>query len=575
MSKRQLQISNFFAKKLKVDCDSKCSVSVNSNFTEPQEEDTSEVNVHKEAVANSEIVNIDVNDVGLYLNKNIENETKLNLLTTPWMPDNNFKFPLVSKRNLKFQLNWCKRFPWLVYTQAGNQGAVCKYCVVFANEVAGKGAHQMLEALVTKPFKKWKSAIEQFTSHGKNNYHVRSVVMGDNFVKVFTNTAKDIRNIINTGRQQEIAQNRRRLAPIIETIKLCGRQELALRGTSDSGPLDMTVGEPLVNDGNFRALLRMRISCGDEDLKNHFTNASRNALYISPHIQNEIIGICGSLIQNELSKKINNAKAFAVLADETTDISRKEQMSLCVRFVDGVDGNYSLREEFLSFVEIMDATGKNIAEMILKSLTALNINCDYLVGQGYDGAAAMRGSFKGVQSVVRRIHPAALYVHCSSHSLNLALCHASNVQHIRNCIGTVKSVGNFIKYSAKRTHILQTKIKAQLPESRWKKLTAMCETRWVENHDGLIRFKEVFVSIVETLEDLELVKDIETSSKAGQLLRSVTTPEFVVSLVSAEFLFKYTINLCKVLQTVNCDLSEALSYIDNIYTIQLMTLDLI
>lgn len=46
----------------------------------------------------------------------------------------------------------------------------------------------------------------------------------------------------------------------------------------------------------------------------------------------------------------------------------------------------------------------------------------------------------------------------------------------------------------------------------------MCETRWVENHDGLIRFTEVFKPIVETLEELQLVKNIETSSKALQFL---------------------------------------------------------
>lgn len=76
-----------------------------------------------------------------------------------------------------------------------------------------------------------------------------------------------------------------------------------------------------------------------------------------------------------------------------------------------------------------------------------------MFGQGYNSAAAMSGEFKGVQSVIREIHPAALYVHCSAHSLNLALAHISNTHHVRNCIGTIKSIGNFIKISAKRTEL--------------------------------------------------------------------------------------------------------------------------
>lgn len=49
----------------------------------------------------------------------------------------------------------------------------------------------------------------------------------------------------------------------------------------------------------------------------------------------------------------------------------------------------------------------------------------------------------------------------------------------------------------------------------------MCETRWVENHDGLIRFKEIFKAIVDTLENLSMDADSETSSKATSFLRSI------------------------------------------------------
>lgn len=63
-----------------------------------------------------------------------------------------------------------------------------------------------------------------------------------------------------------------------------------------------------------------------------------------------------------------------------------------------------------------------------------------LRGQGYDGAAAMSGKFNGAQACIQEAHPTAIYVHCASHSLNLALSNATEVSSIRNCFGIVEKV---------------------------------------------------------------------------------------------------------------------------------------
>ncbi|GBM23764.1 hypothetical protein AVEN_271126-1 [Araneus ventricosus] len=77
-------------------------------------------------------------------------------------------------------------------------------------------------------------------------------------------------------------------------------------------------------------------------------------------------------------------------------------------------------------------------------------------GQGYDGAATMRGQFRGVQASIKEKLPLALYTHCSSHSLNLCLSDASNIPSIRNCMGVIKEVCRFFHMSAKRTEILKS-----------------------------------------------------------------------------------------------------------------------
>ncbi|KAK5644977.1 hypothetical protein RI129_006277 [Pyrocoelia pectoralis] len=287
-----------------------------------------------------------------------------------------------------------------------------------------------------------------------------------------------------------------------------------------------------------------------------------NATYLSPTIQNELISICGEVVQKKIVQEINSSQCFSILVDETTDVSRQEQMSICARYTKLENNVFILREEFLNFVAVGSTTGKNLANTILSELERLGVDCQYLIGQGYDGASAMKGCFNGVQAIIRESHPEALYVHCSSHSLNLALCHSCQIQPIRNTIGTIKSVGNFMKSSAKRTNCLKHSIRKNFPETKWQTLTAMCETRWVENHDGLIRFQEIFKAILDTLEDLSTDVDSETSSKANNFLKSIIASDFVISLCCLTMLFSYTLPLCKILQSPMCDLSAALQHVD-------------
>lgn len=404
-----------------------------------------------------------------------------------------------------------------------------------------------------------------FNYHSNLDYHKKCVLLAENFIKVYSKVQPNIIENVVRNRQQQVKENREKLLPIIEVIKLCGRQELALRGTSDSGDMNLAEEVTAVNEGNFRAILRMRANSGDVILKNHLEKSRKNAKYISSGIQNELIAICGKIIQETIVKEVNGIGFFSVLADETTDISRTEQMTLCVRYISTDNGKHHfVQEQFLGFTPVKDATGKGLANLIIKSLQELGLECKNLVGQGYDGAAAMAGNFNGVQTEIKKIYPYALYVHCSSHSLNLAIGHCCSVQSIRNCIGTVKSVGNFIKFSAKRTAVLKQKIQEYCPQTKWTKLTSMCDTRWVENHNGLIRFKEIYKPIVECLDVLSEETDAETSSKASQLLTAIISSEFVISLCVAETLFSYTVSLCKMLQAVNCDLPSAIGFVENV-----------
>lgn len=57
----------------------------------------------------------------------------------------------------------------------------------------------------------------------------------------------------------------------------------------------------------------------------------------------------------------------------------------------------------------------------------------------------------------------ALYIHCSSHCLNLAISFSCNIPDIRNCMGTMQTVCNFFSYP-KRSNILIDCITKLLPD---------------------------------------------------------------------------------------------------------------
>lgn len=53
------------------------------------------------------------------------------------------------------------------------------------------------------------------------------------------------------------------------------------------------------------------------------------------------------------------------MADETTDVSVSEQLTICVRYISGTGNDVQINEEFIKFVEIHSLTGNNLASAIL------------------------------------------------------------------------------------------------------------------------------------------------------------------------------------------------------------------
>ena len=121
--------------------------------------------------------------------------------------------------------------------------------------------------------------------------------------------------------------------------------------------------------------------------------------YISPDIQNEVLKIMVLSVLREIMHSIREAPFLSVMIDETTDISNKEQVVLCLRWV---DKGLEAYEEFIGLHQVESTASICLVGVIHDVLIRLNISISKIRGQCYDGAAAMCGSQKGVATLIRR-----------------------------------------------------------------------------------------------------------------------------------------------------------------------------
>lgn len=95
----------------------------------------------------------------------------------------------------------------------------------------------------------------------------------------------------------------------------------------------------------------------------------------------------------------------------------------------------SINEDFVDFMECEEGTtGEGVAHKIKTTLqVGYGLDLQNLRGQGYDGAGNMAGKTKGAAALITADYPLALYLHCASHCLNLAIVKSTNITSKLSC----------------------------------------------------------------------------------------------------------------------------------------------
>ena len=441
----------------------------------------------------------------------------------------------------------------------------CKSCAIFAPEKVGGHTPGQF---VSKPFNSWIKMSERSKAHMQLEYHQTSIARMKEFVSRYEHPTAAVNVVMDTAAKQLMVKNKKVIESLLKITMLCGRQGLPLRGHRDDN-VDFEQGRSS-NQGNFLELVRFRAET-DEVLANHLKIAPRNALYTSKTIQNSLIDVVRQRILNDISSEVNRAKYYTIIADEVTDLSNKEQLSLALRYV----LNGTVKEVFVDFIFVERITGQVLAQAILQWLETWNLPHSNIRGQCYDGASNMAGARSGCMTIIQQKAPKAVYFHCASHRLNLAIVSACSISAFKNVESYIGEIARFFEYSAKRQRLLDTCMEEVLPEAKAKKFKDACRTRWVQRIDSYIVFLDLLLAVHHTLSAMvnpsefpELGTnwswDGETITKANGFLHQLQSPSFLICFKVLLEVMSCLSGLTKKLQSQAIDVFYAYKQVNSV-----------
>lgn len=306
-----------------------------------------------------------------------------------------------------------------------------------------------------------------------------------------------------------------------------------------------------------------RVDSGDKELENHLATSAKNAMYCSSTTQNQIISCCAKVIQQKIIGEVKAARFFSIIADEASDASNKEQLSLCLRYVNEVG---AIKEEFIRFIECEKVDAESLVSYITENLKELSLSLADVRGQGYDGAGCMAGQKAGVSTRILKENHKAIYFHCSSHRLNLVIATCSNVRGVKKMMDAISKLSQTFHFSPKKQELLCENIKETMPDESRKKLLDVCRTRWVQRLDALERIQDLIKPILITLNAIAENHDGSYKKEARQdangLYSNLKTFSSAVHFIITRHVISYMVPITFELQKTQLDVISVYRAVD-------------
>ncbi|KAL3210437.1 hypothetical protein MRX96_052178 [Rhipicephalus microplus] len=255
---------------------------------------------------------------------------------------NPFPSKKYGKLSRSFNSNWYRLFPWLEYS-AQADAAFCFPCRMFSTGDNEKSA------FVNGGYSNWKNALERdggFRKHENSLVHKTCQASWVSF------------HADEGGRT---------------------KQGISQRGHDESARSE--------NKGNFVELLNL-FAKYDDIIGKKLNGGAANAKYVHHSIQDQILEILSHITLTSIKEEMKSSQCFALIVDETKDLSKTEQLSVVVRYY----LNGAVFERFLGFRNAEQLDAKSLLSYVKETLNRCGIDSQLCIAQTYDGASVMSGA---------------------------------------------------------------------------------------------------------------------------------------------------------------------------------------
>ena len=100
-----------------------------------------------------------------------------------------------------------------------------------------------------------------------------------------------------------------------------------------------------MSDSNFLQLMKLR---SEDDSRIVGWSERKPSKYTAPDMQNEILKTMALQVLRQVVESIQSAPFLTIMINETTDVSNKEQVVVCFRWVDNLEPH----EEFIGLYQV-------------------------------------------------------------------------------------------------------------------------------------------------------------------------------------------------------------------------------
>ena len=137
------------------------------------------------------------------------------------------------------------------------------------------------------------------------------------------------------------------------------------------------------------------------------------------------------------------------MADETTDVSNKKQLVICICWVDNC---FVIHEDFIGMHPLERTNADQVVAILKNALLRINLTIQRVHKQCYHGAATKADEKTGIATQIKTITGKSLYKHRYGHDSNLNVADAiKSVQCISDSLKTVREIGKLVKGHRKET----------------------------------------------------------------------------------------------------------------------------